>query len=103
MKCHRYDTSTRFTAAAYLAGPGGRVETPALLPASPDCGLSSLARQAPVVLDDSQFAEWMRGTPDQAAALMKPYAGAIEAWEVGAEVGNVKNNRSELMERVGLL
>ncbi len=34
---------------------------------------------------------------------MKPYAGEIEAWEVGAEVGNVKNNRPELMERVGLL
>jgi hypothetical protein len=31
------------------------------------------------------------------------YAGEIEAWEVGAEVGNVKNNRPELMERVGLL
>jgi putative SOS response-associated peptidase YedK len=45
----------------------------------------------------------MRGTPDQAAELMKPYAGAIEAWEVGAEAGNVKNNRPELMERVGLL
>ena len=57
----------------------------------------------PVVLDDSQFDEWMRGTPDQAAALMKPYAGEIEAWEVGAEVGNVRNNRPELMERVGLL
>jgi hypothetical protein len=28
---------------------------------------------------------------------------AIEAWEVGAEVGNVKNNQPELMERVGLL
>jgi putative SOS response-associated peptidase YedK len=38
-----------------------------------------------------------------AATLMKPYAGAIEAWEVGAEVGNVRNNRPELMERVGLL
>jgi hypothetical protein len=38
-----------------------------------------------------------------AAALMKPYAGAIEAWEVGAEVDNVRNNRPELMERVGLL
>jgi hypothetical protein len=24
----------------------------------------------------------MCGRPDQAAALMKPYAGAIEAWEV---------------------
>jgi putative SOS response-associated peptidase YedK len=57
----------------------------------------------PVVLEDSQFDDWMRGTPDQAAMLMKPYAGAIEAWEVGAEVGNVKNNRPELIERVGLL
>ncbi|MEA2919018.1 MAG: hypothetical protein QOJ15_11099 [Bradyrhizobium sp.] len=34
---------------------------------------------------------------------MKPYAGAIEAWEVGAQVGNVKNNRPELTERVDLL
>jgi putative SOS response-associated peptidase YedK len=57
----------------------------------------------PVVLDDSQFDDWMRGTADQAATLIKPYVGAIEAWEVGAEVGNVRNNRPELMERVGLL
>jgi putative SOS response-associated peptidase YedK len=42
----------------------------------------------------------MRGTPDQAAAMMKPYTGDIEAWEVGAKVGNVRNNRPELMERV---
>jgi putative SOS response-associated peptidase YedK len=42
------------------------------------------------------------GTPDRAAALMKPCAGAIEAWEVGAAVGNVKNNGPELAERIGL-
>jgi hypothetical protein len=35
--------------------------------------------------------------------MMIPHGGAIEAWEVGTEVGNVKNNRPELMERVGLL
>ena len=51
----------------------------------------------------SQFDDWMRGTPDQAAALMKPYPEEIEAWEVGADVGNVKNNRPELMERANLL
>ena len=34
---------------------------------------------------------------------MKPYAGAIEAWEVAADVGNVRNNRPELIECVGLL
>jgi putative SOS response-associated peptidase YedK len=57
----------------------------------------------PVVLEDAQFDDWMRATPDQAAALMKPCVGEIEAWEVGAEVGNVRNNRPELMERVVLL
>jgi hypothetical protein len=36
-------------------------------------------------------------------ALIAPYAGEIELWEVGAEVGNVKNNRTELMERVAPL
>jgi hypothetical protein len=41
------------------------------------------------------------GTPDQTAALTKPYAGEIEAWEVSADVGNVRNNRPELVERVG--
>ena len=36
-------------------------------------------------------------------AADRALSGKIEAWEVGAEVGNVKNNRPELMERVGLL
>jgi len=54
----------------------------------------------PVVLDNAQFDDWMRGTPEQAAAMTKPYAGEIEAWRVGPEVGNVRNNRPELMKRV---
>jgi putative SOS response-associated peptidase YedK len=57
----------------------------------------------PLVLEGSQFEDWMRRLPEVAAEMMKPYAGAIEAWEVGAEVGNVKNNRPELMERATLL
>ena len=57
----------------------------------------------PVVLEESQFDDWMRGPPEIAAEMMKPYGGAIEVWEVGAEVGNVRNNQPELMDRVGLL
>jgi putative SOS response-associated peptidase YedK len=57
----------------------------------------------PLVLEESQFEHWMRGPPEMAAGMMKPYGGEIEAWEVGAEVGNVKNNRPELMERATLL
>jgi hypothetical protein len=37
-----------------------------------------------------QFDDWMRGTPDQAAAPMNPYAGAIEAWEVWKAASHVK-------------
>lgn len=57
----------------------------------------------PVILEESQFEDWMRGPPELAAEMMQPYGGTIEAWEVGAEVGNVRNNRPELMDRVGLL
>jgi len=54
-------------------------------------------------IEESQFDDGMRGPPELAAGMMKPYSGAIEAWEIGADVGNVKNNKPELMERVGLL
>jgi hypothetical protein len=28
-----------------------------------------------------------------AGEMMKPYGGAIEVWEVGRDVGNVRNNK----------
>src|SRR5262249_10292299 len=50
----------------------------------------------PVVLDNAQFDDWMRGTPEQAAGIMKPYAGDIEAWEVGPEIRNVRNKPARI-------
>ena len=85
-------------------GDGGKAITSfAIVTTEAAPSVAQYHNRMPVVLDDSQFDGWVRDTPDQAAALMKPYAGAIEAWEVGAEVGNVRNNQPELMERVGLL
>jgi putative SOS response-associated peptidase YedK len=84
-------------------GDGGKAITSfAIVTTDAAPSVAQYHNRMPVVLDDSQFDDWMRDTPDQAATLMKPYAGAIEAWEVGAEVGNVRNNRPELVERVGL-
>jgi putative SOS response-associated peptidase YedK len=85
-------------------GDGGKAITSfAIVTTDAAPSVAQYHNRMPVVLDDSQFDDWMRGTPDQAAEMMKPYAGAIEAWEVGAEVGNVRNNRPELMDRVALL
>jgi len=69
-------------------GDGGRAVTSfAIVTTDAAPSVSQYHNRMPVVLDNSQFDEWMRGTPDQAAALMKPYLGAIDAWEVGAAVG----------------
>jgi putative SOS response-associated peptidase YedK len=42
----------------------------------------------------------MRGPPELAAEMMKPYSGAIDIWEVGKDVRNVRNNRPEQLDRV---
>jgi putative SOS response-associated peptidase YedK len=57
----------------------------------------------PLVLEESQLEDWMREPPERAAGMMKPYAGAIDVWQVPSDVGNVRNNRPDLMERVAAL
>ncbi|MCW5734044.1 MAG: SOS response-associated peptidase [Enhydrobacter sp.] len=63
---------------------------------------SSYHDRMPVILEEDQFDDWMRSPPEIAAQIMKPYGGAIDVWEVGSDVGNVRNNRPDLMERVAL-
>jgi putative SOS response-associated peptidase YedK len=57
----------------------------------------------PLVLEETQFDDWMRLPLELAAAMMRPYGGAIEAWQVGPDVGNVRNNRPELLDRFALV
>ena len=56
-----------------------------------------------VVLEEDKFDDWMRAPPELAVEIMKPYEGEIDMWEVGPDVGNVSNNKPELLDRVGLL
>jgi putative SOS response-associated peptidase YedK len=79
------------------------ITTFSIVTTSPAPSTAPYHDRMPVVLEASQFEDWMRGPPELAAGMMKPYAGAIDVWEVGRDVGNVRNNRPELMGRVGLL
>jgi putative SOS response-associated peptidase YedK len=45
----------------------------------------------------------MREPPELAAEMMRPYGGGIDIWEVGKDVGNVRNNKPELLDRVALV
>jgi putative SOS response-associated peptidase YedK len=85
-------------------GDGGKAITSFAI-VTTDAALSAARyhERMPMVLDESQFEDWMRGPPELAAGMMEPYDGAIDVWEVSADVGQVKNNRPDLMERVSLL
>jgi putative SOS response-associated peptidase YedK len=61
--------------------------------------VAAFHNRMPVVLDPEQFDTWMLGTPDEAAALMRPYAGDVDAWEVSTRVNSPRNNDATLIER----
>jgi putative SOS response-associated peptidase YedK len=85
----------------YKAPDGLDVHSFSIVTTDAQQSISHIHDRMPLVLEESQFDAWMRGTPDQAAELMRPYAGRIDAWEVGPGVGNVKNNSVDLMSRLG--
>ena len=85
-------------------GDGGRAITSfAIVTTDAAPGTRQYHDRMPLVLEEQQFEDWMRGPPELAAGMMKPYGGAIEAWEVGAGVGNVRNKGPELIARAALL
>lgn len=58
--------------------------------------------RSPVVLAEEDVEPWLKGSADP-ATLMRPIPDErVQFWEVGAEVGQVRNNGPELIERVGL-
>jgi putative SOS response-associated peptidase YedK len=58
----------------------------------------------PVILHREDYARWLAaGDPARLPVdLLRPYpADEMKAWKVGSDVGNVRNNRPELVEPVG--
>ena len=67
-------------------GDGGKaIASCAIVTTDAAPSVAQYHNRMPVVLDDAQFNDWMRGSLEQAAGMMKPYAGEIEASEVAAE------------------
>jgi putative SOS response-associated peptidase YedK len=66
----------RVSALRQRKGDGGRgITSFAIVTADAASSTKQYHDRTPVVLEDSQFDEWMRGAPDQAAALMKRTSG----------------------------
>ncbi|MEO1457342.1 MAG: SOS response-associated peptidase [Pseudomonadota bacterium] len=81
---------------------GVRLVSVTILTTAAGAATAALHPRSPVVLAPEDWAAWL-GHEGDAASLMRPIPDArIEIREVSRDVGNVRNNRPDLVEPVGL-
>lgn len=77
------------------------VETCSLITSAPNSVMKSIHNRMPVILHRKDWDVWLspETTPQEAAALLKPYDGALEAYPVSTLVNKPANDSPELIER----
>jgi putative SOS response-associated peptidase YedK len=71
----------------------------------PSAFVAPVQDRMPVLLEPAQFDQWMLGTPDEAAALMKPAAeNVLQKWPVSKRINSSRTPGDDpsLIEEVGL-
>ena len=84
--------------------PGGsEILSCALLTTRPNKLMATIHDRMPVILPAAAYDTWLDSTVTDAAAvrpLLRPFpAEAMEAWPVGPEVGNTRNDSPSLLDR----
>lgn len=78
---------------------GNPLETCTLLTTGPNALMEEIHHRMPVILDPEQFDQWLRGTTEQAAELVTPYAAdRMHYWPISTAVNKPANNYPELLE-----
>jgi putative SOS response-associated peptidase YedK len=80
---------------------GKALETFTVITTAPNELMEPIHNRMPVILHRQDYARWLKpGDPANLPVdLLRPYpAEEMKAWPVGNDVGNVRNNRPELIE-----
>ena len=77
---------------------GDPVETFAIVTTDANEALAEVHDRMPVILPKDAEETWLRGTPADACALLKPYAGAVNLRAIGKLVGNSRNDVPEVLD-----
>ena len=83
--------------------PGVPLETYTIITTDPNELTERIHTRMPVILRQRDYARWLEpGEPSHLPVdLLRPFpADEMKAWRVGADVGNVRNNRPELVEQI---
>ncbi|WP_207485433.1 SOS response-associated peptidase [Arenibaculum pallidiluteum] len=75
-----------------------------IITGEPNAVAAPIHDRMPAILPPDAWGQWLgeeEASPDELAALLKPYpAEAMTAWPVHRDVGNVRNDRPDLIERL---
>jgi putative SOS response-associated peptidase YedK len=101
---HPVDAPVMFFAGLYEARPdgaGGELLTYSIITREADPALAPIHDRMPLVLAADNFRDWLHGTPDDAMAIaMSTGEAPVEAYPVDRAVGNVRNDRADLIRRI---
>ena len=77
---------------------GDPVETFTVVTTEANPHVAAIHDRMPVILARDDEDRWLHGTPEEARAVLKPYAGEMRSRAVGALVGNPRNESPECLD-----
>lgn len=88
----------------WLGADGSDVETCSIVTTDANATLAPLHHRMPVILDPQAFHTWLTGPQDEAADLMRPYAGErhLAFYPISRRLNDVRNDDDALWEEAAL-
>ena len=84
----------------WLGADGSEVATCTIVTTDAAPSITKIHHRMPVILDPAEFSGWLRGTPEEAATMLRPYRGKLVAYRVSTRVNSVRNDDATLLEPV---
>jgi putative SOS response-associated peptidase YedK len=84
----------------WLGADGSEVESCTIVTTDAAPSIAEIHHRMPVILDPADFDMWLRGTTDEAQALLQPYRGTLAAYRISTRVNSVRNDDEAILEPV---
>jgi len=76
---------------------GAPVETFTILTTKPNETIARIHDRMPVILPVAHYGAWLAGTPEEAKALLQPYAGEVALRAIAKTVGNPRIDTPDVL------
>jgi putative SOS response-associated peptidase YedK len=84
----------------WTGADGSEIESCTIVTTDAAAGIAKIHARMPVILDPSDFSAWLKGTPEEARALLHSYRGKLASYPVSTRVNSVRNDDADLLEPV---